>query len=331
MWTRLARFDAADLDAAFQARDVVKASLQRMTLHVATREDYLAFLPAVLPMLRQMTRSLRGTAPDDARRAELLDAAMRFAAVPRSNTEIRDHLAALAPEYMNADAWWWVRRSGPFIHVPTATPWSFSRRSNLIDARVWLDDPPFHDEVAGLECLVRRYLEALGPATVADIANWSRLAVVRVRIGVDAIDAAGDLRRLSDERGRELLDVDDAPLPDAETPARPRYLPMWDNLLLGHADRTRVISDAHRAQVIRQNGDTLPSFLVDGHVAGLWWALPDGETDGGARLPRIVREPFEPLPRAVERELDREGERLARFVAPLEPFVYSRYRWQVTR
>lgn len=331
LWTRLARFDAADLDAAFRARSVVKASLHRMTLHVVTRDDYLAFLPAVLPMLRRMTRTQRGAAPDDDRRSALLEAGLAHAATPRSNSEIRDHLASLAPEYVDDNAWWWVRRSGPFVHVPAATPWSFGRRANVIDARVWLDGSTFLAEVPALERFVRRYLGALGPATVADLANWSKLPIARLRIGIEAVAASGDLRHFRDEAGRDLLDLDGAPRPEADTPAPPRYLPMWDSLLLGHADRTRVISDAHRAEVIRGNGDTMASFLVDGQVAGRWWTTPDGELDGGQRLPRIVIEPFHRLSAVVERELESEGERLARFVAPLEPAVYSRYRWQLTR
>jgi hypothetical protein len=95
---------------------------------------------------------------------------------------------------------------------------------------------------------------------------------------------------------------------------------MWDSLVLGHADRTRVMRDDHRAVVIGRNGDTLPTFLVDGRVAGLWWA----EADGGTT--RIVLEPFSRLDRAVRRDLQEEGERLATFVAPHEPEVYRRYR-----
>ena len=130
------------------------------------------------------------------------------------------------------------------------------------------------------------------------------------------------MRRFSDERGRELLDLEDAPLPDADTPAPPRLLPMWDSILLAFADRTRLISDEDRRVVIAPNGDTLPTFTVDGVVAGLWWAAaePGGRT-------RIAIEPFRPpLRQADMRALEGEGERLAAFVEPLEPAVYSRYR-----
>ena len=109
------------------------------------------------------------------------------------------------------------------------------------------------------------------------------MAVGAVRPGIAAVDAAGDLRRFSDERGRELLDLDGAPLPDPDTPAPPRLLPMWDSTLLAFADRTRLISDEDRRVVVARNGDTLPTFTVDGVVAGLWWA----EADPGGRT-RIV-------------------------------------------
>jgi hypothetical protein len=182
------------------------------------------------------------------------------------------------------------------------------------------DDPEGPLHAAGMEHLVRRHLAAFGPATVRDIAAWSGAAVASLRPALAALDAAGVLRRFADEAGRELLDLEDAALPAADVPAPPRLLPMWDNLLLAHADRTRVISDEHRALVIARNGDVLPSFLVDGRVAGLWWA----ESDGAAS--RIVLEPFAPLPREARSALESEAERLAAFVAPLEPTVFSRYR-----
>ena len=146
-----------------------------------------------------------------------------------------------------------------------------------------------------------------------------------MRPGIAAVDAAGDLRRFSDERGRDLLDIEGAPLPDAETESPPRLLPMWDSTILAFADRTRMISDEDRRVVVARNGDTLPTFLVDGVVAGLWWSAA---TAGGRT--RIAIEPFRPpLARADARALEREAEQLAEMVAPLEPAVYSRYqRWR---
>jgi hypothetical protein len=324
LWTRLAGFDSAQLDRAIAERAVVKGTLMRSTLHLVSAADYLHLWPALVPMLEGVRRQDRVQPPSARRLAALTAQAEAFTAEPRALGELRDHLGesdGLAPD----EVVWWIRRRIPFAHAPSEVPWSFGRRPRLAHALTWLGADGWPSTEIALERLVRRYLGAFGPATAADLAQWSGVAVGKLRPGIAAVEAAGDLRRFSDERGRELLDLDGAPLPDPDTPAQPRLLPMWDSTLLAFADRTRLISDEDRRVVIARNGDTLPTFTVDGVVAGLWWAeaAPGGRT-------RIVVEPFRPpLRRADARALEREGERLAELVAPLEPAVYSRYqRWR---
>jgi len=147
---------------------------------------------------------------------------------------------------------------------------------------------------------VRRYLAAFGPATRADVAQWTGLPL-RV---LEPAFAALELRRLRDEQGRELLDLPRAPLPSPETPAPPRFLPRWDNLLLSHDDRRRVLPEEYRKTVIAKNGDVAQTFLVDGFVAGVWSA-----EQGSVRI-----EPFEPLPRTARAELEQETARLEAFL-----------------
>ena len=166
-----------------------------------------------------------------------------------------------------------------------------------------------------------RHLGAFGPATAADVSAWSGAPVARLRPAIAALDADGELWHVRDERGRQLVDLVGAVRPDPDVPAPPRLLPMWDNVLLAHADRTRIIGDAERQVVIARNGDTLPTFLLDGRVAGLWWAVADGP--GGTR---IELEPFGRLAAPDRRALEDEAARLAAFVAPHEPDVYRRYR-----
>ena len=190
----------------------------------------------------------------------------------------------------------------------------------LTGADAWLGEPTFAEEPAALEHLARRYLGAFGPATVRDMAAWSRLTIATLRPGLAALDARDELRRYADEGGLELFDLAAAPRPPADIDAPVRFLPMWDSLLLAFADRTRVIGDDHRRVVVGRNGDTLPTFLVNGRVAGLWWAEAEGSSS------RIVTEPFVRLSREVLRDVEREGERLAAFVGPIEPDVYRRYR-----
>jgi hypothetical protein len=325
LWSRLADFDPKALDRAFERRRLVKATLMRSTLHVVTRDDYLHLLPATLPMLQGLNRRGQGPEPDRDRIRLLADAALVFANPPRSNTAIRDHLAEVVDDMSPDDALWFVRRYAAWVHAPTGGSWSFSRRPVLTGASTWLDEATFADETAALEHLARRYLGAFGPATVADMSAWSGLTGARLRPALAAIEAAGELRRFADDRGRELHDLAGAPHPPTDVPAPPRFLPMWDSLLLAYADRTRLISDAHRRLVIARNGDTLPTFLVDGRVAGLWWAEVAGSSS------RIVLEPFVALGRTERRELEREGERLAAFIGPLEPDVYRRYRTSLAR
>jgi hypothetical protein len=101
---------------------------------------------------------------------------------------------------------------------------------------------------------------------------------------------------------------------------------MWDSVLLGHQDRSRVLPDAYRKAVIARNGDVLPTFLVDGRVAGLWWVEPDG-----AAATRIVLEPFEPLASAARQALEAEAAALTRFHEPIERRLFMRYRWTRAR
>jgi hypothetical protein len=148
--------------------------------------------------------------------------------------------------------------------------------------------------------LLRRYLAAFGPATLADVAAWSGLPAKTLRTAVEAVR----LRRLRDEHGRELLDVPDAPLPPADAAAPPRLLPPFDNLLLSHADRTRIVTDERRREIIR-SGMVDAVFLVDGFVAGRW------RPERG----RVALEPFEPLSRASLAALRKEADALASWLA----------------
>jgi hypothetical protein len=148
--------------------------------------------------------------------------------------------------------------------------------------------------------LVERYLAAFGPASRADLRQWSGMRASDLEPALAALEP---LRRFRDEAGRELIDVPRAPLPPGDTPAPVRFLPRFDNLLLSHADRRRVMLDEHRKAVI-QGGMVEQAFLVDGFVAGTW-ALARG---------RVRIDPFAPLPRCALREVEEEAARLEAFV-----------------
>jgi len=322
LWARLADFDAADLDKAIESRAVVKGTLMRSTVHIVSATDYRALWPAILPMLEGIRRQDRVHPPSARRLAALRRRVTSFTATPRSLTALREHVGDV-DGLTGDEVVWWLRRRLPLAHAPTGESWSFGRRPLLAHADSWLRAGPWADESTAIEHLVRRYLGAFGPASLADIAQWSGLPVARIRPGVAAVEASGDLMAFRSERGRALIDLADAPRPSDDIAAPPRLLPMWDSTVLAFADRSRMLSDEDRTRVIARNGDTLPVFLVDGLVAGRWWATAEGKRT------RIELEPFRRLAAKDRRTLERLGRKLAAFVAPHEPNVYARYqRWR---
>ncbi|MGH2512590.1 MAG: winged helix DNA-binding domain-containing protein [Candidatus Limnocylindrales bacterium] len=319
LWSRLANFRASDLNAAFDARQVVKGTLLRVTLHVVSASDYPKFWPGVRRSLeRWRSPHIRrlGLEPELERLGAL---AAAFAGEPRTMVELREHLPQLSGGVGPAgqtDSWWAVRPILPFLNAPGEPPWSFGRRPRLVAARAWLGtELAPADE--GLDHFVRRYLVGFGPAGVDDLHRFSLVAVSDLRAALARLEPA--LVTFRDERGRLLYDVADGLRPPGDTPAPVRFLPMWDSLLLAYHDRSRVLPERFRRRVIQPNGDFMASFMVDGLVAGLWRA------DVVAGRTRVTPLPFEPLEPAVLSEVAAEAERLATFIEPLEPAVYSRY------
>ena len=179
-----------------------------------------------------------------------------------------------------------------FEQAPEAAFWSF--RGSPLLRPVEHELPPRPEAAA---YLIRRYLAAFGPARRADVSAWSGVPIRDLTPGFEMLR----LRTLRDERGREFLDLPRAPLADGDVPAAPRLLPRWEELLLAHKDRTRVLPDEYRKQVIGVNGDVRQAILVDGFVAGCW------EQDGDLVTVHL----FAPLPRTARREVDDEARRLA--------------------
>ena len=313
LWNRLAGFDPADLDAAYADRTVVRATLLRITSHAVHAEDYPAFHNAMVPSLRasrlhdrRFTSSGLTIADADA----LLPHLLEFATQPRVKAEVEDLLEARLGD-RNPRAWWALRTFAPLWHAPTGGPWSFGPRSSFVAAPVQL--PP-EDQDASIQWLLRRYLEAFGPATVADFAQFTLLTRAVARDALGAL--AGELERLEGPDGAELFDVPGGPLPAEDTPAPPRLLPMWDSILFAYFDRSRVIPPDYRRLVIRNNGDALPTLLVDGYVAGVWRPVEGG----------IEAAAFHRLPEAAWTGLAAEAAALTAFLAGRDPAVYRRYR-----
>jgi Winged helix DNA-binding domain len=210
-----------------------------------------------------------------------------------------------------------VRGLLPVIHIPPRGIWGESGPVALTTVESWLGKSVYSDPSPAR--MVVRYLRAFGPATVADMRTWSRLTGLR-----EVVERLRPrLRTFRDERGRELFDVPDAPLPDPEMPVPPRFLPWLENALLSHDDRTRIISDEHR-KIITGERWNAPVVLVDGFVHGTWKIE---KTRGKAT---VVIETFEPLLKEDRDAVAEEAERLVRFMVPAEDAEASEVRFAET-
>ncbi len=320
LWNRVDDLDPADVDAAFVKGRLVRSTLLRITLHTVHAADHRPFRAAMQPTLRGARlndRRFTSTGFTAERADALVPGLLEYLGEPHGGPEVEAWIEERHPGHGRI-AWWALRHYGPFVHAPRDAPWSFGPRA------WWLPAPGHDGELdpdAALPGLVRRYLEGFGPATVADL--WQFLMVHRPRVRA-ALAALGDeVEVLEGPDGAVLLDVVGAPRPAEETPAPPRLLGMWEQVLLAYADRGRVVPEAYRKEVTRVNGDVLPAILVDGYVAGVWRTVdgPDGD-------PRVEVHAFEPLTDDVWSALAAEAASLLTMLADRDPHPYRRYdRW----
>jgi Winged helix DNA-binding domain len=294
LWSRLRGFRRQDLTGALERREAVQGTLMRSTIHTVSAADYPRFSAAIAAGRRAWWSRVQG------HQAEGLDmeavaAALRrhLAGGPRRQAELASLLAAEGfPKVAWSGAGLWV----DLVRVPPSGTWERRRADLYALADDWLG-PAEVTEAEAVDHLVRRYLGGFGPASANDVASWAGLPVTRLRQAVERLGT----RRFRDERGGELFDLPDAPLPGADTPAPVRFLGTWEAALLVHARRTQVLPERHRGRIFNtKSPHSFPTFLVDGAVAGTW--RYDQE--------RVRLDPFGPLPRPARRELDDEAERL---------------------
>jgi hypothetical protein len=315
LWNRIDGFEATDLDRALAVGAIVKASLFRFTLHVVAADDIAWARAAMRSRVRDAGYYdvLDDMGITEERLDELLERLSTMMAEPRGGADVEQLLSELIPGADDpARLWSALRVVGAFRNAPTIDPWSFGRRPSFLSCTVAADD-----ESAATAELVHRYLSAFGPATIADISQFTILKRSALK---EVVESMTDVVAVAGPDGAQLLDVDGGePGADAEPAAlRPRLLGMWDSVLLAYADRSRVIPDEHRPHVIRRNGDVLPTVLVDGLVRGVWRA------SAGAIEVRAL----EPLDDATLSGLDAEARDLQRLLADREPAVFSRFgRW----
>lgn len=297
VWSRLADFRFGELGALLTERRAVRLVLMRNTVHLVTAADALLLRPWLQPMLDRGFRGSQWAAGvEGVDRAELIAHGREaLAEQPLGPAELRGVLSARWPAADPASLVNALRVWAPLVQTPPRGLWGESGQPRYAFVDDWLGAPPAAADPADL---VRRYLAAYGPATPADMQKWCGLT------GLKGVFAALDLRERTTEEGRVLYDLPDAVLTDPGTPVPARFVADFDNLVLSHADRTRILADEHRSRVMTVNGIIRGTVLVDGFVGGTW------RFDRAKGTAAAVVTPFAPLAAADRDTLAGEGLRL---------------------
>ena len=301
LWSRLDGFTGDELSGLLTDRTAVRVVLMRGTIHLVSAADCHRLRPLVQPVLDRGLTSAVHAKPlaevdvsavvEDARR--LLDAEALTPA------EVGARLASLWPDTPPAALAEAARSLLPLVQVPPRALWQRSGQVRLTTATAWLGKP--RGKRSTIDDVVLRYLAAFGPASAADVQTWSGLT----RLGEVIERLSPRLVTFKSERGQALHDLPDAPRPDPDTPAPVRLVAPFDNVLLSHADRTRIISDEHRKRLFSGRNGVFPgTVVVDGFVAGIWELVGKGESTS------MRVQPYTRLRRKALDEIRAEGNRL---------------------
>ena len=289
--SRLTGFARDDLTRALERKTVIQATLMRTTIHLVSRADYWPVAVAIRARRWARARVYKTSEREFERAASEVRRLLKSAG-PLRDRQIGERLGK---ETWRPGVDLWVE----LVRVPPSGTWAHRRADLYGLAEDWVG-PEDSTPEAGLELLVRRYLQGFGPARASDIANWAGLNVTAIKPALESLE----LRQFRDEAGKVLLDLPRAPLPDPDTPAPPRFLPVWDANLLVHARRTQIVPEEYRPRIFNtKTPHSFNTFLIDGQVAGTW------RYEGG----RMALSPFHRIDPRWRRELDEEGERLAAF------------------
>lgn len=307
LWARLEGFRHQDLSRLVELRKAVRISLMRNTIHLVTTRDAFALKPLFMPLGER--GYLRGSPWGKGMRDADLDAIRNagreiMAEKPRTVAELGRMLAQRFPGRDAVAMAYGVRYMVPLVFATPRGIWRASGPVTLTTFEAWLGRAP--GPAISAEKLVLRYLAAFGPASPADMRAWSGLAMRPVFENLRP-----RLRTFRVEGGPELFDIPGAPRPAKDIDAPVRFLPDYDNILLAHADRSRIMPRGRHLGMFNSAGVMQGSVLVDGFVRAMWTPTRD--------LRGIDVAPFtEPLTRLERKEIEPEGLRLLEFLAPGE-------------
>jgi len=292
LWTRVAGFQRQDLTRALEDRSVIQATLMRTTIHVVSRREYWRFAMGVRRSRQEWAVRSKLLPPE----RQLLAGADRLRQALADGPRTVKELGDLAKGFLGTLGYW-----VDLVRVPPSGTWERRRADRLGLAEDWVG-PNDATEEEGLEHLVRSYLRAFGPASWTDITSWAGISVAAAKRGAANLALA----RYRHERGAELLDLPDAPIPEPDVPAPVRFLPHWDANLLVHARRTGLLPEVHRPRVFStKNPFSVGTCVVDGRVVA-GWSLVGG---------RIVVDPFEEISARDRRAVEAERQALEAFHA----------------
>ncbi len=306
LWSRLQGFEPADLAEALLERRAVRMPVMRGTVHLVTARDSIALRALTQPALeRGFGSSVWARRLDGVDLAELSSAGRALLVEPLTRVEVGRRLAERWPAHEPLALAYAVTSLVPAVQVPPRGVWGLRGQATWVAHAEWLDG----DDTAEPEpeATALRYLRSFGPASARDFATWSGLTGAR-----ELFDRLRPkLRTFRDESRRELFDVEEGPLPDPATPAPPRFLAEFDNILLSHADRTRVIEGARKPPIPPGNGAREGTVLIDGFMRAGWKLA--ARDDGTAEL-RVTG--YAPLPDGQASAVAEEAERLLAFLLP---------------
>ena len=307
LWSRIADFDPLELEKLISARRAVRITAMRRTIHLLTARDCLEVRAVMQPMLTQgaerwFAKELAGIDAADlvATAREIIDEEpISYIALVRRLAERWPQLDDITAQIAGRA----VVGMLPLLQVPPRGLWTSNGRAQLTNAQSWLGEPL--NAKPNAVRFVERYLAAFGPAAFEDLTAWSRRPGLRPALE----ELRPQLREFRDEAGRVLFDVPDGPLPDPDTPAPVRFFPQYDNLFLGHKDRSRV-NVTNYLELGFPRGSWKGTFTLDGFLFGFWTIEAKKDASTLVVLPRSK------LSRAARTDVAAEGAELLRFVVP---------------
>lgn len=304
LWSRIDNFGHESLSQLLLKRRAVRIALMRSTIFLVTKRDCMAIRPLMQPVMNRTLKASFGRGLKDLDYNELTKVSRNLVeSQPRTLHELGELLKEKWNDSEPAALAAAARNLVPLVQIPPRGIWGAKGKAVHTSAEHWLCQSLVTDY--SLETLILRYLEAFGPATISDIQIWSGLTQIRKVIE----GLRPQLNIFFDEDGNELLDVPSAEFPDIDTPVPVRYLAEFDNILLSHKNRSRIIADEYRSRVFTVNGITKATFLIDGFVQGLWRIQSQRNSS------TLIIEPFKPLLQIDKDKLAIEGTKLLDFAA----------------